>query len=128
MIWRGLERLVTGAAGSGALPRGPHEAPAPTIPVGRAFLCLDCEQIFEASGDQTCPACGSSVSWGVRKALEREESRDAAPEPGTGEALERARRRDELELTVLEGGCATDVSEEASEEVASRDLDRTAVV
>lgn len=43
----------------------------PTIPLERALLCLDCESIFEAEGDQKCPACGSSAAWPIGRALNR---------------------------------------------------------
>ena len=47
----------------------------PTIPMGRALLCLDCDSIFEATGHQTCPSCCSAAAWVIGRAL----SRDAAP-------------------------------------------------
>lgn len=43
----------------------------PTIPADRALLCLDCESIFEALGDQSCPSCGSRVAWSLGKCLNR---------------------------------------------------------
>lgn len=43
----------------------------PTIPLDRALLCLDCESLFEAEGDQSCPACGSSQAWSIARALNR---------------------------------------------------------
>jgi hypothetical protein len=43
----------------------------PTIPVDRALLCMDCESIFEAVGDQRCPSCGSTVAWSVGRSLNR---------------------------------------------------------
>ncbi len=47
----------------------------PTIPMDRALLCLDCESIFEATGHQTCPSCGSATAWVIGHAL----NRDTAP-------------------------------------------------
>ncbi len=43
-----------------------------SIHVDRALLCLDCESIFEASGDQSCPSCGSRVAWAIGRALNRQ--------------------------------------------------------
>lgn len=43
----------------------------PCIPPGKALLCMDCESIFEARGDQRCPACGSKISWSISRALDR---------------------------------------------------------
>ena len=43
----------------------------PTIPMDRALLCLDCEGIFEATGKQVCPSCGSSAAWAMGRALNR---------------------------------------------------------
>jgi rubrerythrin len=50
-----------------------------TIPLDRALLCLDCNSIFEAEGEQKCPACGSGHAWPIAKRLSRE------PEPLTEE-------------------------------------------
>lgn len=47
------------------------EAMRPSIPLDRALLCLDCDSIFEAIGDQMCPACGSSMAWAIGRALNR---------------------------------------------------------
>jgi hypothetical protein len=42
-----------------------------TIPMDRALLCIDCEAIFEATGSQTCPSCGSAAAWAIGRALNR---------------------------------------------------------
>jgi len=42
-----------------------------SIPCDRALLCLDCEVIFEAVGNQRCPSCGSKLSWMIGRALNR---------------------------------------------------------
>lgn len=36
-----------------------------------AMSCLDCEAIFEAAGDQHCPACGSAQAFSVARVLNR---------------------------------------------------------
>jgi len=43
-----------------------------TIPLTRASLCLDCEVVYEGTGRRTCPSCGSSASWPIGSALNRE--------------------------------------------------------
>lgn len=43
----------------------------PTIPADRALLCMDCDSIFEATGTQRCPACGSTIAWTIGRSLNR---------------------------------------------------------
>lgn len=44
----------------------------PTIPLDRALLCGDCGAIFEAEGEQQCPACGSKEALSLGRALNRD--------------------------------------------------------
>lgn len=46
------------------------------VPGDRALYCLDCCSIYEAMGDQRCPACGSHVAWSIARAMERTKERN----------------------------------------------------
>jgi hypothetical protein len=43
----------------------------PSIPLDRALLCASCDSLFEAEGEQRCPACGSAQAVVVARALNR---------------------------------------------------------
>jgi hypothetical protein len=47
------------------------------IPLDRALLCLDCDTLFEAEGNQRCPSCGSSHGWAAGRALNRDPQKEA---------------------------------------------------
>lgn len=58
---RGLASANGRSAGSG---------PRAAIALGRAWLCLDCEVVYEM-GQGPCPACGSHAAWALGRLLER---------------------------------------------------------
>ena len=37
----------------------------------RALLCVECDEVFEASGTGTCSSCGSRVSYPLERAVNR---------------------------------------------------------
>jgi hypothetical protein len=39
--------------------------------LARALLCVECDEVFEASGSGTCTSCGCSVSYPVERAVNR---------------------------------------------------------
>ena len=50
------------------------------IPLARAYLCLDCDGLYNPVETRGCPACGSAYVMPIATWLNREE---AAPVPGT---------------------------------------------
>jgi hypothetical protein len=54
-----LERKPAPPQGTVTRPHWPRE---------RTLCCLDCDSIFEASGEQKCPACGSAHAWAIGRA------------------------------------------------------------
>lgn len=40
-----------------------------TIPLERAMLCVDCDNVFRANGSRACPTCGSHSSFVLSRAL-----------------------------------------------------------
>lgn len=71
-----FRKLVDPAADEAARVDAIFQKLRPFIPADRALLCLDCESIFEAAGDQRCPACGSSEAWAIGRALNRQQSEE----------------------------------------------------
>jgi hypothetical protein len=47
------------------------ESLRPTIPLDRALLCVECENISTAQGCEGCPSCGSRELWPLGRVLNR---------------------------------------------------------
>ena len=61
-------KLVIGPAGT----QGERRVGArPHFALDRALLCADCSSLYEASGDQTCPSCGSRQAMSLARPLGR---------------------------------------------------------
>lgn len=41
------------------------------FPLSSALLCCNCDSVFEATGGQTCPACGSKQAVALGRVLGR---------------------------------------------------------